>query len=544
MPSSRVGFDAAGVRISPLRIIAGFTNRELCLIHQLYQIQLYLNWQADKFGARGLRADEWVVYACDFFEPVFRLLHGEGDHDYKDQLAVLGLTPSRVFPFAWSLISPDADDPEAADHLADTVVNIISESALLFPEMKPYQRLFILEVHGEGCRDRVAEFFTRSRVMSELSGEPKENPLPGAEPLKVSEWVEDVSLEQDRANQWIDPSPVPSLIHGGPSPQASNHIQKDRPSPPNWDWDDQTTGEPARDPLSTFVFDPEHKNATHEWSVVEADGIEYFTSAPGFCAKLSSLVAHGEFGSASGSGSRSGSGSASGGGGGGLQLGARLQGMLRGSALWWLVCECGEEERDRLRSSVFVFVNALQRRFPVLFASEARKAFNDAPNLTNQLVCGCSDLLRMHALRLCCLAQTAGIADQPATYVRIWELMDGQLQQFFDRPDPETGDYDAFVAILDRGLRRAVIGEKGLLDLAHSQAKGTKEGGPVGEPEDDGQHSTKPSVREGVSVWPCSSCAARNSKEKRKKGSSASARSGFRLRPWRFLPLDSTSTGT
>ncbi|KLU91572.1 hypothetical protein MAPG_10090 [Magnaporthiopsis poae ATCC 64411] len=444
MPSSRVGFDAAGVRISPFRILGGFTNRELCLIHQLYQIQLYLNWQADKFGARGLRADEWVVYACDFFEPVFHLLHGEGDHDYKEQLAVLGLTPSRVFPFAWSLISPDVDDPEAADHLADTVVNVISESALLFPDMKPYQRLFILEVDGEGCRERVAEFFTRSQATSELSGEPKENPLPGAEPLKVSEWVEDVSLEQDTANQWIDPSPVPSLVHGGRSSQASNHIQKDWPSPPDWDWDDQTTGEPTRDLLSTFVFDPEHKNATHEWSVIEADGIEYFTSAPGFCAKLSSLVAHGEFGSGSG--------------------------------------------------SVFVFVNALQRRFPVLFASEARKAFNDAPNLTNQLVCGCSDLLRMHALRLCCLAQTAGIADQPATYVRIWELMDGQLQQFFDRPDPETGDYDAFVAILDRGLRRAVIGEKGLLDLAHSQTKGSIEGGPVGEPENDGQHSTKPSA--------------------------------------------------
>ncbi|KAL8365529.1 hypothetical protein RB595_004378 [Gaeumannomyces hyphopodioides] len=529
MPSSPVGVDAAGVRISLLKILGGFTNRELCLIHHLYQIQLYLNWQADKFGARGLRADEWIVYACDFFEPVFRLLHEEGDSDYKDQLAVLGLTPSRVFPFAWSLIGPDADDPEACDHLADTVVNIISESALLFPEMKPYQRLPLLEVDGEGCRERVAEFLTRSRPTGELSGEPKERLLPGGEPLKVSEWVEDVSLEQDRANQWIDPSPVPSLAHGGRTSQASDRRQKDWPSPPDgdWDWDGQAAGEPARDPLTTFVFDPEHKNPTHEWSVVEADGIEYFTSAPSFCAKLSGLAAQGELEDGSGSGS-----------GGGLQLGARLQGMLRGSALWWLVCECGEEERDRLRGSVFAFVNALQRRFPVLFASEARKAFNDAPTLTNQLVCGCSDLLRMHALRLCCLAQTAGIADRPATYVRIWELMDGELQQFFDRPDPEAGGYDGFIAILDRGLRRAVIGEKGLLDSVHSRERGAKGGCPVGEPDDGGGRSTNASVRKGVSVWPGSSCTGKGSREKRGRGRSGSTRSGFRLRPWRFLPLD------
>ncbi|KAL8397300.1 hypothetical protein RB594_004139 [Gaeumannomyces avenae] len=534
MTSSPVGIGAAGVRISLLKILEGFTNRELYLIHQLYQIQLFLNWQADKFGARGLRADEWIVYACDFFEPVFRLLHEEGASDYKNQLAVLGLAPSRVFPFAWSLIRPDAADQEACDHLADTIVGIISESALLFPEMKSYQRSSLLEVDGEGCRERVAEFLTRSRATGELSGEPKERLLPDGEPLKVSEWVEDVSLGQDSVNQWIDPSPVPSLAHGGRTSQASGHIQTDWPSPSDWDWDCQAAGHlAARDPLATFVFDPEHRNPTHEWSVVEPDGIEYFTSAPSFCAKLSGLAAQGELEDGSGSGSGPGSG-------GLLPLGSRLQGMLRGSALWWLVCECSDAERDRLRGSVFAFVNALQRRFPVLFASEARKAFNDAPALTDRLVCGCSDLLRMHALRLCCLAQTAGIADQPATYVRIWELMDGRLQQFFDRPDPEAGDYDAFVAILDRGLRRAVVGEKGLLDSVHAREKAAKEGGPVGgEPEDDGGRSTNASVQKGVSVWPCSSCAGKNSGEKKKEGSSGSTRSGFRLLPWRFLPLDS-----
>ncbi|TLD14690.1 hypothetical protein PspLS_10991 [Pyricularia sp. CBS 133598] len=429
--------------IPQARINAGLSDRELVAVHKLYQIQLYINWQITQLGPRCLRPDEWLTYACDFFQPVFGLIHAPSTQ-FNAQLGSLSLDipRSQRFPHVWTKIVGDdfTIDSDAAHHLSEAVAAVVSEVSMLFPGMKAYQRSYLLDP-APGGRERVAGYLSRNPNTQTLSGECDAATINcQGKPTSIESWLNNVggSHEYDPAEQVTVYSD--SILTSNDPPVAD----------PENDWAKPGLGERCTNPLA-IAFDPEHKNTTIRDSVLDQDGIEYFTSASAFCARLHLLECSEVLGISD------------------PDFGDVFQGMLRGSALWWFINELGDEERDALRTtSVVALGRAMMWRFPTLSEGQARRLFEDRNGylgvLTAESCSNCVDLLRIYIMQLCRLAQVAEVADRPETYVDIWERFEPQLRQFFDRPDPNTADHDGFVALVDRGLAKALKGERALLD--------------------------------------------------------------------------------
>ncbi|KAI6520393.1 hypothetical protein MCOR10_006376 [Pyricularia oryzae] len=508
--------------ISQARIDAGLCDRELVTIHKLYQIQLYINWQATQLGPRCLRPDEWLTYACDFFQPVFALIHAPSA-EFSAQLGSLrvDIYRSQRFPHVWTKIVGEdfTIDKDAARHLSETVAAVVSEAAMLFPDMKIYQRSYLLDP-APGGRERVAGYLSRNPNTQTLSGESDDAATTNRQekPASIEYWLSRIcgSPKHHPAEQvhLYGDSSVASLD----SPVAD----------PESGWSKTGLGESCTDPLA-IAFDPEHKNTTIRDSILEQDGIEYFTSASAFCARLRLLecsealtISDPEFGDV-------------------------FQGMLRGSALWWFINELGDEERDALRTtSIVELCRAMMWRFPALSESQARRFFEDREGylgaLTAEGCSNCVDLLRIYIKQLCRLAQIAEVADLPETYVDIWERLEPRLQQFFDRPSPSTKDHDSFVALVDKGLAKALRGERALLDeenqvgnIGKSVRLGRKgsalsQGVPAGA---EGKEDEKESVE---SYCMCTSCCEKLARQGCNDMSvSVEQNVGFRMRTWPFL---------
>ncbi|TLD10018.1 hypothetical protein PgNI_05232 [Pyricularia grisea] len=500
---------------------AGFSDRELVTVYKLYQIQLYINWQIRQLGPRCLRPDEWLTYACDFFQPVFALIHTPSG-EFNAQLGRLNLEipPSRRFPHIWTRIVGDdfTIDKEAARHLSDTIAAVVSEAAMLFPDMKVCQRSHLLDPLPGG-RERVAGYLSRNINTQNLSGESDVAAIECRDkPASIEHWLSKVCIshEPDAVEQ------VNLCINSTPS-------SHDAPvGDPGNDWANIGLGESDINPLA-IAFDPEHKNNTIRDSVLDRDGIEYFTSAGAFCARLHLLECSGVLSISD------------------PDFGDVLQGMLRGSALWWFINELEDEERDALRTtSVVALGRAMMWRFPALSEGQARRFLEDRDEclavLTAQGCCECVDLLRIQIMQLCRYAQVAEVADRPGTYVDIWERLEPQLRQFFDRPDPSTCDHDSFVALVDKGLVKALKGEKALLDEENQVGKIGKpdrlgrKGSALSQDVPTGTEGQEDEVESDQSYCMCTSCCKKLARQGFNDiGSSAEHNAGFRMRTWPFL---------
>ncbi|TLS21132.1 uncharacterized protein PpBr36_10582 [Pyricularia pennisetigena] len=507
--------------ISQSKIDAGFSNRELVTIHKLYQIQLYINWQITQLGPRCLRPDEWLTYACDFFQPVFALIHMPSSH-FNAQLGKISLeiARSQCFPNVWTkIIGQDFTiDKQAAYHLSETVSAVISEVAILFPNMKVYQRSHLLDP-VPGGRERVAGYLSRNTNTQNLSGESDAAAINRLDkPANIENWLSNVfEFHEHNLAEKLD-------WYGGSSMASHDSTVAD----PEDDWANTGLGEDSINPLA-IAFDPEHKNTTIRDSVLEQDGLEYFTSASAFCARLcllecSEVLSMGD-----------------------PDFADAFQGMLRGSALWWFINELADEERDALRTtSIEALGRAMMWRFPTLSERQARWCLEDRDGylaaLTIEGCSNCVDLLRIQIMQLCRYAQIAEVADRPETYVDIWERLEPRLQQFFDRPDPSTGDHDSFMALVDKGLVKALKGERYLLDEDNQVGKIGKpgrmsqKGSALGQEEPAGAEAKKDEVGSNQSYCMCTSCCEKLARQGFNDiGASVEQDVGFRMRTWTFL---------